>query len=111
MELDVRIDKEAISISIENPFRLDLDAIVGRIEEFLAAKGQELNGLDIRGLVPRMVKGIAGCEAGCPSDAKSVVKKGHRNFKLDYIEGGILSATAEIGQGKILALKLFPDFG
>ena len=57
-----------------------------------------------------MVKGIAGCEAGCPADAKSVATKGHRNFKLDYIEGGILSATAEIGQGKILSLKLFPDF-
>jgi hypothetical protein len=110
MELDIRIDKDAISIPIENPFRLDLEAIMGRIEEFLAARGQKLNGLDVCGLVPRMVKGIAGCEAGCPADAKSVAKKGHGNFKLDYIEGGILSATAEIGQGKILSLKLFPDF-
>lgn len=110
MELDVRIDKDGISIPIENPFRLELDSIVRKIEEFLAARGQELKGLDVRGLVPRMVKGIAGCEAGCPADAKNVVKKGHQNFKLDYIEGGILSATAEIGQGKILSLKLFPDF-
>jgi hypothetical protein len=110
MELDVRIDKDAISIPIENPFRLDLDGIMGKIEGFLEAKGQEPNGLDIRSLVPRMVKGIAGCEAGCPADAKSVAKKGHQNFKLDYIEGGILSATTEIGQGKILSLKLFPDF-
>jgi hypothetical protein len=110
MELDVRIDKDSISISIDNPFRLDLDSLVGRIEQFLTAKGQELNGLDVRGLLPRMVKGIAGCEAGCPADAKIVVKKGHQNFKLDYIEGGILSATAEIGQGKTLSLKLFPDF-
>lgn len=110
MELDVRIDKDSISISIDNPFRLDLDFIVGRVEQFLATKGQKLNGLDVRGLLPSMVKGIAGCEAGCPADAKSVVKKGYQKFKLDYIEGGILSATAEIGEGKTLSLKLFPDF-
>ena len=45
MELDVRIDKDAISISIDEPFRLDLDSLVGRIEQFLTAKGHELNGL------------------------------------------------------------------
>lgn len=110
MELDVRIDKESLSLTIDNPFRLDLDAIVGKIAQFLASQGVELNGLDIRGLLPRMVKGIAGCQAGCPSDAKSVVQKGHQNFTLAYIEGGILSATAQMGQGKTLSLKLFPDF-
>ena len=110
MELDVRIDKDSLSISIGDPFHLDLDSIVGRIEQFLETKGEKINGLDVRGVLPRMVKGIAGCEAGCPADAKSVVKTGHQNFKLDYIEGGILAATAEIGQGKTLSLKLFPDF-
>ncbi|HUK99517.1 MAG TPA: hypothetical protein VLX29_01535 [Nitrospirota bacterium] len=110
MELDVRIDKDSISIGIDNPFHLDLDAMVGRIEQFLTLKGQKLNGLDVRGLLPRMVKGIAGCEAGCPADAKNVVKQGYKNFKLDYIEGGILSATVEIEHGKTLSLKLFPDF-
>ena len=110
MELDIRIDKESISISIDDPFHLDIDSLVGQIEQFFTAKGQALNGLDVRGLLPRMVKGIAGCEAGCPADAKSVVRKGYKNFKLDYIEGGILSAAVEIGQGKILSLKLFPDF-
>ena len=110
MELDVRLDKESLSINIDNPFRLDLDSLVRQIEQFLASKGHELNGLDVRGLLPRMVKGIAGCEAGCPADAKSVVKKGHQKFKLDYIEGVILAATAEIGGGKTLSLKLFPDF-
>jgi hypothetical protein len=110
MELDIRIDKDSISIGIDNPFHLDIDSLVVRIEQFLIAKGQDLNGLDLRGLLPRMVKGIAGCEAGCPADAKSVVKKGYNNFKLDYIEGGILTATAETRQGKVLTLKLFPDF-
>jgi hypothetical protein len=110
VELDVRLEKDALSITIADPFRLDIDSIVGQIENFLTTRGEALDDLDVRTLLPRMVKGIAGCEAGCPSDAKSVVKKGHRNFKLDYIEGGILSATAEIGQGKTLSLKLFPDF-
>ncbi len=110
MELDIRMEKESLSIAIDNPFRIDLDALVGKIDEFLAPQGVKLGNLDVRGLLPRMVKGIAGCEAGCPSDAKSVVKKGHKNFKLEYIEGGILSATAQLGQGKTLSLKLFPDF-
>lgn len=110
MELDIRMEKESLSIAIDNPFRIDLDALVGKIDEFLAPQGVELGNLDVRGLLPRMVKGIAGCEAGCPSDAKSVVKKGHKDFKLEYIEGGILSATAQLGQGKTLSLKLFPDF-
>jgi hypothetical protein len=110
MELDVRMGKEALSIIIENPFRLDTDAIVGKIENFMATGGVEKSDLDIRGLLPRMVKGIAGCEAGCPSDARSVVQKGHQHFSLEYIEGGILSATAQLGQGKTLSLKLFPDF-
>ena len=110
MELDVRMNKESLSITIENPFRLNLDALVGKIETFIASGGAELKDLDLRGLLPRMVKGIAGCEAGCPSDARSVVQKGHRNFTLEYIEGGILSATAQLGQGKTLSLKLFPDF-
>jgi hypothetical protein len=32
MELDVRMDKESLSITIENPFRLDLNSLVGEIE-------------------------------------------------------------------------------
>jgi hypothetical protein len=110
MELDVRMDKESLSITIEDPFRIDMDDLVGKIDDFLSPKGVKLNTLDVRGLLPRMVKGIAGCEAGCPSDAKSVVRKGHQNFKLEYIEGGILSATAHLEQGKTILLRLFPDF-
>ncbi len=110
MELDVRLDKESLSITIPDPFHLDLDSIEGKISSFLASREADLQGLDIRGLLPRMVKGIAGCEAGCPSDAMSVVKKGFQNFKLAYIEGGILTATSELAQGRTFALKLFPDF-
>ncbi len=110
MELDVRINGEGISIGIDNPYRLDLDGIVGRIEGLFASKGVNVNGLDIRGLLPRMVKGIAGCEAGCPANAKSLVEQGHHNFSLQYVEGGILTATARTAGGENLTLKLFPDF-
>ena len=110
MELEVSIDKAAISIMIDNPFRLDLDGIVGRINGLFASQGETLNGLDVRGLLPLMVKGIAGCEAGCPADARRVVSQGYGNFALEYIEGGILTARAEVSGGKTFAVKLFPNF-
>ncbi len=110
MELVIRIDKDSISITIDNPFRLDLDSIITKIDRFLASKGDGLNGTDIRGLLPRMVKGIAGCEAGCPANAKDLVSRGYRNFELEYIEGGILSAQAKLGNGKTLQVKMFPEF-
>ena len=110
MELDVRINQQSLSIPIENPFRLDVEAMVHTIDAFLAEHGEQGNNLDIASLLPRMVKGIAGCEAGCPSDALSVVRKGHQHFKMEYVEGGILTATASLKTGQKLALKLFPDF-
>ncbi len=109
MELEVSINKASLSIPIENPFRLDLDAILARIEQHSRAQGAALNGLDVRGLLPLMVKGIAGCEAGCPADAQRVVSRGYSNFALQYIEGGILTATAKAGDA-VVSLKLFPDF-
>lgn len=109
MELEVSMNKKSISIPIENPFRLDIDAVIDRIDQFLQAEGKALNGLDVRGLLPLMVKGIAGCEAGCPADAQKVVSRGYRDFSLRYIEGGILTATASLADG-FFSLKLFPDF-
>ncbi len=110
MELDVSDGSKSISIPIENPFHLDIDATATRIETFLAAQGAPAEGLDIRGLLPKMVKGIAGCEGGCPADAKSFVSRGFKNFKLAYIEGGILEARATPDNGKDVAFKMFPDF-
>ncbi len=110
MELDVSDGSKSLSIPIENPFRLDVDATVRQIEAFLSSRGAAANGLDIRGLLPKMVKGIAGCEGGCPADAKSLVSRGFKNFKLAYIEGGILEARATTENGKNLAFKMFPDF-
>ncbi len=110
MELDVRFGDKSLSIPINNPFHLDIDSLVGQIDSFLSAEGAGTKGLDIRGLLPKMVKGIAGCESGCPANAKSFVSRGFANFELAYIEGGILQARASLENGKALSLKMFPDF-
>ncbi len=110
MELDVHVAGKSLSIPIDNPFHLDIDATVKQIESFLSVQDTPACGLDIRGLVPKLVKGIAGCEGGCPADAKSLVSRGFKNFKLAYIEGGILEARAVTENGKNVAFKMFPDF-
>lgn len=110
MEISVSIGSDSISIAIENPFRIDLDSVVGRIESFCSSKGTALKGVDVRGLIPRMVKGVAGCERGCPADAKEFVHRGFKDFSLAYVEGGILAAKAVIGNNKELSIKMFPDF-
>ena len=110
MELDVKIAGNSLSIPIPDPFRLDLESAVARIESFLAAQGTSAAGLDFRGLLPKLIKGIAGCEGGCPADAQRFVSRGFTNFTLAYIEGGILQAQAKTENGKDLSLRMFPDF-
>ncbi len=110
MELDVRVGNKSLAIPIDDPFRLDVEATAGRIESFLISQSMRSDGLDFRGLLPKMIKGIAGCEGGCPADAKSLVSRGFKNFTLEYIEGGILHAQAKSEDGKTVSLKMFPDF-
>ncbi|MCX5717453.1 MAG: hypothetical protein NTW44_03915 [Nitrospirae bacterium] len=110
MEISVSIGNDSISIAIESPFRIDLDSVVGQIEAFCSSKGTAINGVDVRGLISQMARGIAGCERGCPADAKEFVDRGFKEFSLAYIEGGILTAKAVIGNNKELSIKMFPDF-
>jgi len=110
MVLDIIIDNDSISIEITDPFRLDLDGIVEKINQFSSSKGIAVAGLDVKGLIPAMIKGIVGCERGCPADAKGLVSRGFKDFELEYIEGGILSARSSTGDGKSFFLKMFPDF-
>lgn len=110
MLLDVGLDNDSISIDIGNPFQADVDALAVKIGEFAASKDAALNGADIKGLIPRMIRGVAGCESGCPANALSLVQQGFAGFELRYIEGGILSAKTVVGGGKILLIKMFPDF-
>ena len=110
MVLDVIINNESMTIEIADPFHPDLGAIISQIERFAYSKGTDIAGLDVRGLIPKIIKGIAGCENGCPADAKNVVSTGHRGFALEYIEGGILSARSTLKDGKNLQVRMFPDF-
>ncbi len=110
MELDIKIGSDSLSIPISNPFHLELDSMIEKINNFASSKGIRLDNLDIRGLIPKMVKGIAGCEKGCPADAKGLVSRGVTDFELEYIEGGILSAAARTAEGTALSIKMFPDF-
>ena len=110
MELDIKIGSDSLSIPISNPFQLELGSMMDKILDFASSKGIKLDNLDIRGLIPKMVKGIAGCEKGCPADAKGLVSRGVSDFDLEYIEGGILSAKAKTAEGTPIFLKMFPDF-
>jgi hypothetical protein len=110
MILDVGINEESISIEMPDPFRADIDGITKRIDQFALSKGVDTSGLDLKRLISGMIKGIVGCERGCPANAKGFVSNGVRNFELKYIEGGILSAQAAVGDGRLLSLKMFPDF-
>jgi hypothetical protein len=108
--LDVIINDASVSVQIDRPFKPDLDAINSQIERFASSKGIDIIDLDIRGLVPKMINGVAGCESGCPANAKDLVSGGYKGFDVKYVEGGILTARIMTGDGSIVYLKMFPDF-
>lgn len=110
MDLDVRINDRSVSITISDPYRPDIGAMTDRIARFAAEQGTPVNSLDLPGLLPRLIRGVVGCEEGCPANAKELVEQGYRGFDLKYVEGGILTATARTSGGSTLALRLFPDF-
>ncbi|MEE8329710.1 MAG: hypothetical protein V3R54_07265 [Thermodesulfovibrionia bacterium] len=110
MDIEVSIGKEALSFNIENPHRVDISPLVKNIVDFGKKFNVDLGGLKIEELVPKMVRGVAGCEDGCPANAKSLVREGVGVFNLSYIEGGILSAVHILDNGMPLSLKIFPEF-
>lgn len=110
MELSISVNNDSLSISISDPFKYDIADIYGQIERFAAQKEADISGLDIRGLIPRIIRGVAGCENGCPADARGLVSGGYKGFKLEYIEGGILSADSVLKDAPSISIKMFPDF-
>lgn len=110
MELDVSLNGDSLSIPISNPYTVDVNQVTAQIEDFANTRKMSIAGSDIRGLIPKMIRGIAGCEGGCPANAKSLVRDGYENFELEYIEGGILSARTTTKGGTVVVLKMFPDF-
>jgi hypothetical protein len=110
MELDVSIGSESFAIDIDDPYKYDTVNNTRDIIDFASKLGVDLSALEIDKLIPRMIRGVAGCENGCPSDAKSMVSDGFGNFVLEYVEGGILSAVQTLDAGIEVSVKLFPDF-
>ena len=108
--LDVIINDASVSLQIDAPFQTDIDVLYSQIERFASSKGTEITALDVKGLIPKMIRGIAGCERGCPANAHDLVSRGHKGFDMQYVEGGILTARIMTAEGSVLSLKLFPDF-
>lgn len=110
MDIDIRIGRESLTINIENPHRFDLTQVITNIADFGKKRGLSIQDLRVEQLLPRMIRGVAGCEGGCPSNAKSVAREGFGNFELSYVEGGILKAVHAFGNGDPLEIKVFPEF-
>jgi hypothetical protein len=110
MDIDISIGKESFTINIDNPYHFDLSAVMRNVVDFGKDRGMDIKGLRIEQLIPRMIRGVAGCEGGCPSDAKSFIREGFGNFNLSYVEGGILKAEHPLDNGERLQIKVFPEF-
>lgn len=110
MEIDISIGSESMTVNIGNPHKSDLAHVEKTIIDFGMKFGIDLTALKTERLVSRMVKGVAGCEGGCPADAKDIVRQGFGDFSLSYTEGGILSAVHILENGKHLNIKIFPEF-
>jgi hypothetical protein len=110
MEIDITAGKESCSIDVENPHRIDSEMVMGKIITFGERAGIDLRALNIEQLISRMIRGVAGCEGGCPVNAKNLVREGFGEFRISYIEGGILSAVCSLRKGGSLSIKVFPDF-
>lgn len=110
MVLDVIINNVSVSVQIDKPFQPDLNAIHSQIERFASSKGIDIADLDVKGLILKMIRGIVGCERGCPANAKNLESSGHKGFEVRYVEGGILTAHILTAEGGIFDLKIFPDF-
>ncbi|MBF0343899.1 MAG: hypothetical protein HQL06_06670 [Nitrospirae bacterium] len=110
MEIDISIDKESMALDVNNPYDFDVTKAKNGIVDFAKRHGADIEGLNIDYLLSRMIRGVAGCEHGCPADAKSLVNSGVGSFKLNYIDGGILSARCALSDNRKIEIKVFPGF-
>ena len=110
MDVDISINGKSLSINVENPHRFDAAGAMEDIARFGDENGVSLAPYELDKLISLMIRGVAGCEAGCPSDAMGVARRGFGNFKIEYIEGGILTARQQLENGAPLEVKIFPDF-
>jgi|Deesub1362B_J571_1020462.scaffolds.fasta_scaffold00061_97 hypothetical protein len=108
MEIEVRVGNESLTLHVDNPFRINPEELSSQIKRHFSRFN--IDNMDIEGLLPKMVRGVFGCEEGCPADAKRLVSEGYKDFQLEYIEGGILSASCKVNEKDIFSIKVFPEF-
>lgn len=109
MEIGVYLkgNSKGHAIPLPDPRNADAKEISEKINTFAKEHGLDITKLDVIGLIPKMIRGVLGCEHGCPSTAKSLVRCGHHGFFLEYIDGGVLNAMTEERE---LSIKLFPSY-
>jgi len=110
MDIEISVNGDSFSINVENPHRFNVSDRMEDIFDFGNTSGVDLSPYALDTLIPLMIRGVAGCEAGCPSDAMGVARRGFGDFKIEYIEGGILKAVQKLENGDPLEVKIFPDF-
>jgi len=110
MDIDISINGHSYSINVENPHRFHISDVMKDITGFGNKFGVDLSPFELDVLIPRMIRGVVGCEAGCPSDAMGVARRGFGKFRIEYVEGGILTASQKLENGNPLEIKVFPDF-
>ena len=110
MDIDVTIGDDSLSLKVQDPYGFSASGNSKNLIDFGRRLGIDLVGLQVDKLIPRMIRGVAGCEGGCPADAQSLVREGFGRFNLSYIEGGILSAVCGLEDGKSVSVKIFPEF-
>jgi len=110
MDIDVSFDGRLLPISVADPHHMDMETVLGEIRDHFSDTDLAVQSLGLADLLPRMVKGIAGCENGCPANAQALVRAGFGEYRLAYVEGGILTASYEVQEGKSFEIKMFPEF-
>ena len=110
MDIDVTIGEDSLTLNVTDPFGFGTSGDSKSIIDFGRKLGVDMVGIEVDKLIPRMIRGVAGCEGGCPADAQSLVRDGFGMFDLSYIEGGILSAVCGLEDGKSVSVKIFPEF-
>lgn len=111
MDVDIGIGGQTLTVHISDPRRFDPSVVTNKVKDLQQRSGVDLAELQVERLIERMIRGVAGCEGGCPADAKGLVREGFGKFNLSYVEGGILSAVQKLKDDQSLTVKVFPDFG
>ena len=62
MDIDIIIGDKSLNVSLENAFRFDAEKLMQKVNDFSRSLGTDISGLRIEKLIPRMIKGVAGCE-------------------------------------------------